>query len=176
LQRAAESHDFETLDMLLADGADINEADFNIDINDADIDEAFDLMTPLHYMIQHMDDNPQHIEEMLKRGARVGLNNDVKLLSLLMERNLKECFKLVVDRKGKDINGKDRDINFKGRTPVHRFLEAGDGDFHDRADAKWIVIRGPLRGHNDMPCGRPTPGLAALRAYLVLLSITNIIS
>jgi hypothetical protein len=25
------------------------------------------------------------------------------------------------------------------------------GEFHDQADAKWIVIRGPLRGHNDMP-------------------------
>jgi hypothetical protein len=26
-----------------------------------------------------------------------------------------------------------------------------------RGDAKWIVIRGQLRGHNDTPCGRPTP-------------------
>jgi hypothetical protein len=23
------------------------------------------------------------------------------------------------------------------------------GDVHDQADAKWIVIRGPLRGNND---------------------------
>jgi hypothetical protein len=29
---------------------------------------------------------------------------------------------------------------------------------HDEADAEWIVIRGPLRSHNDMPFGRPTPG------------------
>jgi hypothetical protein len=32
------------------------------------------------------------------------------------------------------------------------------GEFHDQADAEWIVIRGLLRGHNDTPCGRPTPG------------------
>jgi hypothetical protein len=25
------------------------------------------------------------------------------------------------------------------------------GEFHDQADAKWIVSRGPLRGHNDTP-------------------------
>ena len=32
------------------------------------------------------------------------------------------------------------------------------GEFHDQWDAKWIVIRGLLRGHNDTPCGWPTPG------------------
>jgi hypothetical protein len=32
------------------------------------------------------------------------------------------------------------------------------GEFHDQGDAKWIVIRGQLRGHNDTPFGRPTPG------------------
>jgi hypothetical protein len=32
------------------------------------------------------------------------------------------------------------------------------GEFHDQGDAKWIVIRVPLRGHNDTPFGRPTPG------------------
>jgi hypothetical protein len=32
------------------------------------------------------------------------------------------------------------------------------GEFHDQADADWIVIRRLLWGHNDMPCGRPTPG------------------
>jgi hypothetical protein len=25
------------------------------------------------------------------------------------------------------------------------------GKFHDQGDAKWIVIRGQLRGHNDTP-------------------------
>jgi hypothetical protein len=35
----------------------------------------------------------------------------------------------------------------------------------DQGDAKWIVIRGQLRGDNDMPFGQPTP-LAALKAYL----------
>jgi hypothetical protein len=32
------------------------------------------------------------------------------------------------------------------------------GEFHVQADADWIVIRVPLRGHDDTPCGRPTPG------------------
>jgi hypothetical protein len=32
------------------------------------------------------------------------------------------------------------------------------GEFHDQGDAKWIVIRGQLRGPNDTPFGRPTPG------------------
>ena len=31
-------------------------------------------------------------------------------------------------------------------------------EFHDQGDAKWIVIRGQLRGHNDTSFGRPTPG------------------
>jgi hypothetical protein len=35
--------------------------------------------------------------------------------------------------------------------------EQDGGKFHDQADAKWIVIRGSLSGHNDTPCGRPTP-------------------
>jgi hypothetical protein len=32
------------------------------------------------------------------------------------------------------------------------------GGSHDEADAEWIVIRGPMRGRNDTPFGRPTPG------------------
>jgi hypothetical protein len=32
------------------------------------------------------------------------------------------------------------------------------GEFHDQGDAEWVMIRGPLRGHNDTPFGRPTPG------------------
>jgi proteasome component ECM29 len=32
------------------------------------------------------------------------------------------------------------------------------GMFHDQTDARLIVIRRPLRGHNDIPCGRPSPG------------------
>jgi hypothetical protein len=36
--------------------------------------------------------------------------------------------------------------------------EKGKGRFHDQGDAKWIVIRGQLWGHNDTPCRRPTPG------------------
>jgi hypothetical protein len=52
------------------------------------------------------------------------------------------------------------------------------GDFHDQADAKSIVIRGLLRGHNDMPCGWPIPGgwLPIRRIYCFqLLLISNII-
>jgi hypothetical protein len=30
------------------------------------------------------------------------------------------------------------------------------GEFHDQGDAKWIVIREQLRGHNNTPFGRPT--------------------
>jgi hypothetical protein len=44
----------------------------------------------------------------------------------------------------------------------------GEGEFHDQGDAKWIVIRGRLRGHNDTPFGRPTP-----RAYLVVSVTIN---
>jgi hypothetical protein len=36
-------------------------------------------------------------------------------------------------------------------------IECG-GEFGDQSDAKWIVIRRLLRGHNDMPCGWPTHG------------------
>jgi hypothetical protein len=32
------------------------------------------------------------------------------------------------------------------------------GEFHDQGDAEWIVIRGQLRGLNDTPFKRPTPG------------------
>jgi hypothetical protein len=33
------------------------------------------------------------------------------------------------------------------------------GKFLDQGDAtKWIAIRRQLRGHNDTPFGRPTPG------------------
>jgi hypothetical protein len=32
------------------------------------------------------------------------------------------------------------------------------GKSHDQADAEWIIIRWPLRGRNDTPCLRPTPG------------------
>jgi hypothetical protein len=38
-----------------------------------------------------------------------------------------------------------------------------EGEFHDQGDAKWIVIRGQINIHNDIPFG-----LAALRAYLAV--------
>jgi hypothetical protein len=53
---------------------------------------------------------------------------------------------------------------------VNSIIAKPEGKFHDQGDAKWIVIRRPLRGHKDMHFGQPTPGLflAALRAYLVV--------
>jgi hypothetical protein len=42
-----------------------------------------------------------------------------------------------------------------GRTVIRMFRH---GEFHDQADAKWIVIRGQLRDRNDMPIGRPGVG------------------
>jgi hypothetical protein len=60
-----------------------------------------------------------------------------------------------------------------GQTTCRR-LQPPWSKLHDKRGAKWIVITGQFRGHNDMPFGRPTPGrlvgrpgLAALQAYLV---------
>jgi hypothetical protein len=51
-------------------------------------------------------------------------------------------------------------------------VDAMEGEFHNQGEAKWIVIRRPLSGHNDTPFGQPPAGLSAarglatLRAYL----------
>jgi hypothetical protein len=37
-------------------------------------------------------------------------------------------------------------------------VDAMEDEFHDQGDTKWIVIRRPLRGHDDTPFGRPTLG------------------
>jgi hypothetical protein len=39
-----------------------------------------------------------------------------------------------------------------------KILHFNGGSFHDQADDERIVIRGPFRGHNDTPFGRPIPG------------------
>jgi hypothetical protein len=39
--------------------------------------------------------------------------------------------------------------------PNHPFRS---GELHGQGDARWVVIRGQLRGQNDMPIGRPTSG------------------
>jgi hypothetical protein len=31
------------------------------------------------------------------------------------------------------------------------------GEFHNQGNAKWIVIRRPLRDHNNTPFGQPAP-------------------
>jgi hypothetical protein len=36
-------------------------------------------------------------------------------------------------------------------------VSSNSGEFHDQGDARWIVIRMPLRGHNGTPFGRTTP-------------------
>jgi hypothetical protein len=43
-------------------------------------------------------------------------------------------------------------------TPTKTVFGAMKGKFHDQGDAKWIVIKGQSRGHNNMPFGQPTPG------------------
>jgi hypothetical protein len=43
------------------------------------------------------------------------------------------------------------------------------GKFHDQGDARWIVIRGQVRGHNDTPLGRPNPGCPIGRQNFFLI-------
>jgi hypothetical protein len=45
-----------------------------------------------------------------------------------------------------------------GLNSVTLWSQMRPGELHDQVDDKWIVIRGQLRGHNDKPFGRPTPG------------------
>jgi hypothetical protein len=59
------------------------------------------------------------------------------------------------------------------------YLEAGThgvdasaaGEFHDQADAKWI---GMLRGHNNTPCGQPTPGRPIGRPWAGLSAVRGL--
>jgi hypothetical protein len=44
------------------------------------------------------------------------------------------------------------------------------GELYDQGDAKWIVIRGQLRGHNDTAGLPATRGSAGLWAYLVVVN------
>jgi len=55
------------------------------------------------------------------------------------------------------------------------------GEFHDQGDAKWIVVRRQLRGHNNTPFGRPTtgrpigcPGVGRIWSFRLLLISNNI--
>jgi hypothetical protein len=47
-----------------------------------------------------------------------------------------------------DLEGVDGVISLGGDGT---YWEVATGEFHDQGDAKWIVIRGQLRGHNGMP-------------------------
>jgi hypothetical protein len=111
--------DFEAVDMLLQEGADINQMFMPINGILMKVETS-----PLTYMIFTMrvneNDNPHFIEEMVNRGAKVGRRN---LLSVVMMNNLKECTKLVMGL-GYDINQVDSD----GGTPFLHFLEIGDDD------------------------------------------------
>jgi hypothetical protein len=60
------------------------------------------------------------------------------------------------------------------------------GKFHDQGDAKWIVIRRQLRGHNDTCFGWPTPGRpislpgvgrpsGIFSYYLIVILVFNIV-
>jgi hypothetical protein len=67
----------------------------------------------------------------------------------------------------------------------HRLQIDYEGELHDQGDAKWIVIRRLLWGHDDTPCERPTPGRPIGRPrsgcpqgvfgvfYLLFISNTN---
>jgi hypothetical protein len=52
------------------------------------------------------------------------------------------------------ISFQTKDVILRSLFPLLQFL----CEFNDQGDAKWIVIRGPLRGHNDTPFGRSTIG------------------
>jgi hypothetical protein len=58
--------------------------------------------------------------------------------------------------------GKDRfsavDIRVRVNGGGHIAQIYGKGEFRDQGDAKWIVIRRLVRGHNDTPFGRSISG------------------
>jgi hypothetical protein len=60
-------------------------------------------------------------------------------------------------------------------TQNRSLIEELKGEFHDQADANWIVIRGLLRGYNVCPAGSQLPGLVNLKAYLVFSVPINIV-
>jgi hypothetical protein len=45
-----------------------------------------------------------------------------------------------------------------GSINIDLVLNKCKGRCHDQADDDWIVVRRPLRGHDDMPFGWPTTG------------------
>jgi hypothetical protein len=72
---------------------------------------------------------------------------------------------LVILFKMAAANGHDCVVDLYTRNPLMcvillRSMRAEGlwGTFHDQGDAKWIVIRRELRGHNNTPFGKPIPG------------------
>jgi hypothetical protein len=74
--------------------------------------------------------------------------------SFARSRDLKEHFKMHTREKPFNcIQCREsfaESLDFEAHLRMHT-----KGELHDQEDAKWIVIRRPLRGHDDMPCGRP---------------------
>jgi hypothetical protein len=71
-------------------------------------------------------------------------------------------------------------ISFHPKFSKFRFTVEGHeakvkSEFQDQADAIWIAIRGLLRGHNDTPCGRLTPGRPIGRPQGVFGVISNLL-
>jgi hypothetical protein len=86
------------------------------------------------------------------------------------------------ESKDPGANSEKLEVCLKNCEVLIRNAQTETGDFHDQADAKWIVIRGPLTCHNDMPYGRPNPGrpvghplVGRYGACLVLLVTTVLI-
>jgi hypothetical protein len=64
------------------------------------------------------------------------------------------CLDAILDANGSILY----DNEYKNSDCGMRPLMIIPGEFQDQGDAKWIVISGQLRDHNDTPCGWLTPG------------------
>jgi hypothetical protein len=58
----------------------------------------------------------------------------------------------------------------EGGSTIRRMMN-GQGKFHDQGDAKWIVIRGQIRGHNDTPYQPPGGWPPSGRIWCFLITI-----
>jgi hypothetical protein len=87
------------------------------------------------------------------RGIGVPMTASPSIQPVVLCPRFSTCFRQEVGSHGRDTRGIFR---------VHQFEK---GRFHDQLDAEWIVIRGPLRVHNDTLCGRLTPGRRRPRVW-----------
>jgi hypothetical protein len=63
-----------------------------------------------------------------------------------------------------DKTAADADPKAQKETTNSDARQPTSGEFQDQADARGIGTRGPLRAHNDTPCGRGGPPPAGGRA------------